>query len=170
MDNPIKRKRKERWKIVEENEDGSYTKERTNRRGDIIRKKIKPAQKQKYTPEEEPKEKEPKEKKTREQRKYEKDLQERVAAEYPIFKTKEEKKETKRNIKEFDRDRKRREKERKQKEREVIRAERGKNKKKKTFKGKPKKGRYKGKGGGDSSPTCKEGLFGKFRKKCKLNV
>ena len=56
MDNPIKRKRKKRWEIVQ-NEDGSYTKERTNRRGDIIRKKITPAQNQKYTPEEEPKEK-----------------------------------------------------------------------------------------------------------------
>ena len=45
MDNPIKRKRKKRWETVQ-NEDGSYTKERTNRRGDIIRKKITPPKKQ----------------------------------------------------------------------------------------------------------------------------
>lgn len=162
MDNPIKRKRKKRWEVVQ-NEDGSYTKERTNFRGKIIRKKITPVGKQKSSPEKEPKEKEPRP--SREQRKADVALMKKVDQDSPVFKTKEEKREAKQRSKEFDKQRKQKSKENRKVERQVIRAERQKGRKKNKVKLKGKKNAYTGGGssGGGSklASSCNPGQGGK---------
>ena len=135
-------------------------KTRKNLRGQTIIKEITPREKGKPAAKTPPV---PKEKRTREQRQKEKELIDEVDKKYGIGKYAPKKPKPQKFGKG-----KGEEGEKRSVKKTVINPP-NKNTTK-NFKGKPKKGRYKGKGGGGSSPTCKQGLFGKFRKKCKLNV
>jgi len=185
MENPLKKK-KEGRKVETVIKDGKEVRKITRRSGNVVYKKPRKVKKTKpekdysssyNNPLEISGSGKPKDKRTRKQKIADQEFAEgalKKAGIKPM--TPKERRELRKRIRQhdkpsgkYDKGTKDVEKRKKWKEKVSNLKEKFKPKKKK-IKLKGKKKSYSPKGGGDSSPTCKEGLFGKFRKKCKLNV
>jgi len=172
-----KRKRKKKSTITK-NADGTFTKSRTRRSGDVVKKTIKPRKKTPSKPAVKPT---PEPRMTKEQKAKEQAIMDAFDKKHGRgkYETRADRrartKPDRDAVKEWKKlERKRKQKarvEKRQVKREVIRAEKGKSKKSRPSKSRVKlKGaRPTNRGGGSEAKWCRPGAKGK-RKPCKLNV